>query len=96
MSSLHTINRSPDSKLLESCLKAINADDAILFLEDGVYHSILSTNLSAIAETVKVYSLREDMLARATLSKTKDRVEAIDTARFVGLCCEHEKVVSWF
>ena len=96
MSSLHTINRSPDSKLLERCLKVINADDAILFLEDGVYHSILSTNLSAIAETVKVYSLREDMLARATLSKTKDRVEAIDTARFVGLCCEHEKVVSWF
>jgi sulfur transfer complex TusBCD TusB component (DsrH family) len=25
-----------------------------------------------------------------------DRVEAIDTARFVGLCCEHDKVVSWF
>ena len=96
MSSLHTINRSPDSKLLERCLNVINADDAILFLEDGVYHCILPTNLSAIAETVKVYSLREDMLARATLSKTKDRVEAIDTARFVGLCCEHEKVVSWF
>ena len=96
MSCLHTINRSPDSKLLESCLKVINADDAILFLEDGVYHLIFLTNLLTIAETVKVYGLREDMLARATLSKTMDRVEAIDTARFVRLCCEHEKVVSWF
>jgi sulfur relay protein TusB/DsrH len=45
---------------------------------------------------VKVYGLREDMLTRATLAKTMDSVEAIDTARFVELCCEHDKVVSWF
>ncbi len=96
MSSLHTINRSPDSNLLESCIKVVSAGDAILFIEDGVYHCILLTNLPTIAETVRVYGLREDMLARATLSKTMDRVEAIDTARFVGLCCEHDKVVSWF
>jgi sulfur transfer complex TusBCD TusB component (DsrH family) len=25
-----------------------------------------------------------------------DRVEVIDTARFVELSCEHDKVVSWF
>ncbi|MFT7472943.1 MAG: tRNA 2-thiouridine synthesizing protein B [Kiritimatiellia bacterium] len=96
MSCLHTINRSPDSKLLESCLKVINADDAILFIEDGVYHCISLTNLPTIAESVKVYALREDMLARATLSKTMDTVEEIDTARFVELSCEHDKVVSWF
>jgi tRNA 2-thiouridine synthesizing protein B len=96
MSSLHTINRSPDSKLLKSCLKVINADDAILFIEDGVYHCVSLVNLTAIIETVQVYGLREDMLARATLSKTADRVEIVDTTRFVELCCEHGKVVSWF
>jgi len=96
MSSLHTINKSPDSKLLESCLKVINADDAILFIEDGVYHCASLVNLATITDTVKVYGLREDMLARATLSKTMDRVEAIDTTRFVELCCEYDKVVSWF
>ncbi|MDA0281381.1 MAG: sulfurtransferase complex subunit TusB [Proteobacteria bacterium] len=96
MSCLHTINRSPDSKLLESCLKVINADDAILFIEDGVYHCFSLSNLPSIIETVKLYGLREDMLARATLSKTMDRVEVIDTARFVELSCEHDKVVSWF
>jgi tRNA 2-thiouridine synthesizing protein B len=96
MSCLHTINRSPDSKLLESCLKVINADDAILFIEDGVYHCFSLSNLTPIIETVKLYGLREDMLARATLSKTMDRVEVIDTARFVELSCEHDKVVSWF
>jgi tRNA 2-thiouridine synthesizing protein B len=96
MSCLHTINRSPDYKLLESCLKVINADDAILFIEDGVYHCLSLSDLPAVIETVKVYGLREDILARATLSKSMDRVEVIDTARFVELSCEHDKVVSWF
>ena len=96
MSCLHTISISPDSKLLGSCLKVINDDDAILFIEDGVYHCLSLIDLPAIIETVKIYGLREDMLARATLSKTVDRVEVIDTARFVELSCEHDKVVSWF
>jgi len=96
MSCLHTINRSPDSKLLESCLKIINAGDAILFIEDGVYHCASVINLQTIVETVKVYGLREDMLARATFPKSKDSVVEIDTSRFVELCCEHDKVVSWF
>lgn len=96
MSCLHTINKSPDSKLLESCLRVISADDGILFIEDGVYHCISLSNLPTIIETVKIYGLREDLLARATLSKTMDRIEVIDTARFVELSCEHDKVVSWF
>ena len=96
MSCLHTINRSPNSNLLESCLRVISVGDAILFIEDGVYHCASPINLQTIIQSVKVYGLREDMLARAMLPKTIDRVEAIDTARFVELCCEHDKVVSWF
>lgn len=96
MSCLHTINRSPDSNLLKSCINVINAGDAILFIEDGVYHCSSQVSLKDIIETVKIYGLREDMLARATFPKTIDRVETIDTARFVELCCEHDKVVSWY
>lgn len=96
MSCLHTINRSPDANLLKSCLNVISTGDAILFIEDGVYHCGSEQNLKAVIEPVKIYGLREDMLARATLSKTIDGVEIIDTTRFVELCCEHDKVVSWF
>lgn len=96
MSCLHTISRSPDSNLLKSCLNVISPGDAILFIEDGVYHCGSQLSLQAIIETVKIYGLREDMLARATLSKTIDGVEIIDTTRFVELCCERDKVVSWF
>lgn len=96
MSSLHTISKSPESELLQSCLELIGAGDAILFIEDGVYHCSLSKNLQAISESVKVYALREDLLARATLGKSAEQVEAIDTGKFVELCCEYDKVVSWF
>ena len=65
-------------------------------IEDGVYQTTSLENLQGIEESVKLYGLREDMLARATLTKTIDRVEAIDTIRFVELCCEHDKVLSWF
>ena len=41
-------------------------------------------------------ALREDMLARGILARAADTVELIDTARFVKLCCEHDKIVSWF
>ena len=96
MSCLHTISKSPESNLLKSCLKLISAGDAILFVEDGVYYCASLVDLQVIDSTVKVYGLREDMLARATLGRTMDSVEIVDTSRFVELCCEHDKVVSWF
>lgn len=96
MSTLHTINRSPDSSLLDSCLRLVRPGDGILFIEDGVYHCNSVSTLEHIDESVKVYGLREDMLARATLGKIVTTVEIIDTNRFVELCGQHNKVVSWF
>jgi len=96
MSCLHTISASPASALLESCLKIIQPGDAILFIEDGVYHCSLEEHLQRIDNKNDVYGLREDMLARATLRMVHDRVEAIDTIKFVELCCRHDKVMSWF
>ncbi len=96
MSALHTLNKSPDSQLLKSCLAVINDGDAIVFIEDGIYHCSSALAIESIGEATRVYGLREDMLARATLARIDDSVEIIDTARFVALCCEHDKVVSWF
>ncbi|MBT6481419.1 MAG: sulfurtransferase complex subunit TusB [Gammaproteobacteria bacterium] len=96
MSCLHTISKSPGTQLLESCLKIIASGDAILFIEDGTYYANSARKLEAIDKACKIYGLREDMLARAILTKAADSVELIDTARFVKLCCEHDKIVSWF
>jgi sulfur relay protein TusB/DsrH len=96
MSCLHTISKSPDTQLLENCLKIIVAGDAILFIEDGTYYAKSAPKLEAIEKTFKIYGLREDMLARGILARAADTVELIDTARFVKLCCEYDKIVSWF
>ena len=95
MSCLHTINRGADSNLLENCLRIIGKDDSILFLEDGTYQCA-DTSLGAINKRHKIYGLREDLLARAILARSSDRVELVDTAGFVALCCEHDKVLNWF
>lgn len=94
MSTLHTISKSPQSGILQSCLAVIGADDAILFIEDGVYHC--SSPLVIDNKTLRIYALREDMLARGTLGRLRDGIEPVDTARFVELSCEHDKVLSWF
>lgn len=94
MSTLHTISKSPQSGILQSCLAVIGAEDAILFIEDGVYHC--ASPLVVENEAPRLYALREDMLARGTLGRLHDGVEPVDSARFVELCCEHDKVVSWF
>ena len=96
MSTLHTINKSPHSKLLESCLRVIADDDGILFIEDGVYHCSSVDTVRASNELVRIYGLREDLLARGTLATLEDGVEPIDMARWVELCCEYDKIVSWF
>ncbi len=96
MSSLHTISRSPDSSLLDTCLTVINDGDALLFIEDGAYHATSQDLLATICSSIQVYALREDILARALLMKIHDRVECVDFQRFVELSCEHDKVISWF
>jgi tRNA 2-thiouridine synthesizing protein B len=95
MSTLHTINKSTDTNLLKSCLDIIGKNDSILFIEDGVYHCV-DNSLVTIDARHTLYGLREDLLARAILPRSTERVELIDTAEFVALCCEHDKVVSWF
>jgi len=40
--------------------------------------------------------LREDMIARGTLGQKVDLVELASYSKFVDLCCEFDKVISWF
>ncbi len=96
MSCLHTISRGPHSQLLQTCLGSIKEGDGLLFIEDGVYYSTASPSLEKIPHSIRLFSLREDMLARAIHTRAADNVESIDYHRFVELSCEYDKVVSWF
>lgn len=96
MTCLHTISRSPASKLLQSCASLLKDGDAVLFIEDGVYHCLQFEPWPEIAAEIHVFSLREDMHARAVLDRNVSPAESVNLDRFVQLCCEYDKVVSWF
>lgn len=96
MSSLHTLSRSPASALLRDCLKTLGKGDAILFIEDGVYHCLQPELLQEIPARIKVFALREDLQARGLVDRLPEAIDSISSKRFVALCCDHDKVINWF
>lgn len=96
MSILHTISRSPSCALLSSCTSLLEDGDGVLFIEDGIYHCADGSDFSAIQAQVKLYALSEDLIARGMLDRNEDKTETVNYDGFVRLCCEYDKVVSWF
>lgn len=96
MSTLHTINRSPSSALLESCASLLEDGDGILFIEDGIYHCTDDSSLARFDASVKTYALSEDLAARGMLDKAAANTESVNYTGFVQLCCDYDKVISWF
>jgi tRNA 2-thiouridine synthesizing protein B len=95
MSTLHTISKAPSFGLLETCLDIIQSGDAVLLLEDGVYHCQQRTALIKTAG-VKFYCLREDLIARGLSDRKLDAIETVNTQGFVDLCVQHDGIVNWF
>lgn len=96
MSSLHTISKSPDSQLLAQCLALCGDGDAILFIEDGVYHGVLAETLTKIPAAIAVYALRDDLQARGLQERVDSRLKTASMEKFVGLCGDFDRVISWF
>jgi len=96
MSILHTISRSPSSSLLESCSSLMQDGDAILFIEDGAYYCNDDAALNKLDTNTRLFTLRDDMVARGLRDRCSAKAEPISIDRFVEICCEYDKVVSWF
>ena len=96
MSTLHTLAKSPNSNLLDSCAKLLSGNDALLFIEDGVIYASRSDLLASLSGKRKLFALREDVNARGLQNKIASNVELVSTRKFVQLCCDHKKVINWF
>lgn len=96
MSTLFTINKAPSHALLQASKRMLSEGDAILFLEDGVYHAIDEQALAGVPEQVSVFCLKEDLQARGLQARLAAQVVSVNYRKFVGLCTEYDKVVSWF
>ncbi|MBN3561247.1 sulfurtransferase complex subunit TusB [Aliamphritea spongicola] len=96
--SLHTLNKAPSgSSAIQDCLSALQAGDALLLIEDGVYAALDAYSpLFQHAESLAVdcYVLSADTDARG-LSTLNPLFKAATYSTFVELSCQHHPVVSW-
>lgn len=96
MSALHTISKSAALNKASTSVVAVASCDAVLFLEDGVYLAWRSDQLDHFQAGLKFFALRPDIQARGLSDRLDERVQLVDYEGFVDLCCDYDKVVSWF
>lgn len=96
MSCLHILNRSPAAGLLSTAREIMSPGDALLLLEDGVFHLRQPGELAALPEGVAIGFLAEDLRARGLGNDLPAGVESLDMDDFVDLCARHDKTLSWF
>ncbi|WP_422134079.1 MULTISPECIES: sulfurtransferase complex subunit TusB [unclassified Endozoicomonas] len=95
MATLHTVNKT--GQPLELCLRALNAGDSVLLLEEGVYALYEASDvLSDLLRHVTVYVLEADVLARGITNRDDLDIGMVDHQGFVELTEANDKVVSWF
>ena len=98
MSTLHIASSSPfQTHALQSALKVVLKNDAILLIQNGVYAAVDEPKLAqmlAAADGLMVYALVEDVNARALPSLAKQVIK-VSYTDFVQLVCQHHNSVSW-
>lgn len=99
MATLHLLSHSPfaDSRL-SSCLRLLTADDALLLSGDAVYALQNGTAqrraLELVPESTALFALEEDIAARG-IKSLPTRLQQVDYAGFVELCCRYDRSNSW-
>lgn len=98
MSTLHVLSHSPftDTRL-NSCLRLLGSNDAILLCGDATYALSASTAprqaLEARADNLLLFVLDED--AKARNLPLPEWATAVDYPRFVALSVQYDKVNTW-
>ena len=92
MSTLHIVNKT--GQPLSLCLRSTGPNDAIIFIEDGVYN-LPEILLKSIHINQPVFALKDDCSARG-LDIGDSSVDCISMDQFVALTEKHTKTLSWF
>lgn len=95
---LHTINKSPAQPApFDACLAALSAGDAVLLIEEGVYHAVDTAAMARLtARGASVHVLAPDLTARGLDARLIAAVTPVDHTGFVDLCRQHGRVQSWY
>lgn len=97
---LHKISLSPTSSSnLHDCLRLCQSGHSILLTGNGVYgamqNSPASKQLQFALNKIKIYALKEDIIARGIALNLLSGIELITYDEFVDLTIEHSKTCSW-
>ncbi|MDH0745233.1 sulfurtransferase complex subunit TusB [Pseudomonas sp. GD03842] len=98
MATLHVLSHSPfaDTRL-NSCLRILGHEDAVLLCGDATYALNASTAarqmLDAKAESLRLFVLDEDAKARGL--ELPDWATGVDYPAFVALAVHYDKVNTW-
>ena len=97
---LHTVNKSPTERnALDSCLKHLTKDSAVLLIEDGVYGALKGASTSQMVEQAlkncAIYALYPDIEARGLQDRVIDGIKLVDYSGFVDLVAEYPTVKAW-
>ena len=94
MSTLHVLSHSPFSDTrLDSCLRLLGSDDALLLSGDAVYALHLQGSALTVLEDKTVFILEEDLQARNL--ECPQWATGVDYPAFVELSIRYDKVNSW-
>ncbi|MFC3606769.1 sulfurtransferase complex subunit TusB [Stutzerimonas tarimensis] len=99
MATLHILSHSPfGDDRFASCLRLLKAGDGLLLTGDACNAlrggSSACEALERLGSEIGVFGLQEDVQARA-LNAFPARVESVDYAGFVELCCRYDRTNSW-
>jgi len=96
---LHIVNQSPfTSTVIKQCLERLHQDDAIIFLEDGIYCAMQQ---QPFAQQIKLlpqcYALKNDVQARGiNTDQLLTNIALIDYSEFVALSIQFPLNQSWY
>jgi tRNA 2-thiouridine synthesizing protein B len=103
MTILHIVNKSAfSSTSVQTCFDHCNHQDAVIFIENGVFNAIKNScvndiiNRLQIEKQVKFFALSEDVTARGFLNKVLWNIQLVDYKGFVNLTLDHSPIQSWY
>ncbi len=96
---LHTVNKAAPHQALQLCLRFAREEDIIVLLEDGVCNGVSGSaawcSLRASA-CKQIVALEHDLRVRGLAGRHSSQLKLIDYPALVALCCQCDKMQSWF
>lgn len=95
---LHLLSRSrfSDPALYRRAINALDENDALVFIGDGVLGLAGLSKEELPPLQVPLYFVQEDMASRGGAGELPEGIQGIDMARLVELSAEHPRSISWY